>query len=62
MSEIVTVGLYPAKHVFRAHRADVAERDVLSKQLWRGQVRAFFSQIDPCVVAMEAGGVPLSVG
>jgi transposase len=56
MSEIITVGLDLAKNVFQAHGADGAGRAVLRKKLRRMQVLEFFSQLPPCVVAMEACG------
>ena len=62
MSEIITVGLDLAKIVFQAHGADATGRAVLRKKLRRDQVLAFFSQLRPCVVAMEACGAPTSGG
>lgn len=56
MSEIITVGLDLAKNVFQVHGADGAGRAVLRKKLRRMQVLEFFSQLPPCVVAMEACG------
>ena len=56
MSEITTAGLDLAKNVFQAHGADAFGRTVLRKKLRRDQVLAFFSQLPPCVVAMEACG------
>jgi transposase len=56
MSNIITVWLDLAKNVFQAHGADEAGRPVLRKKLRRDQVLAFFSQLSPCVVAMEACG------
>ena len=56
MSEIITVGLDLAKNVFQAHGADATGSAVLRKKLRRDQVLAFFSQLPPCVVAMEACG------
>ena len=64
MSEIITVGLDLAANVFvvfcassiQARRADGSGRAVLRKKLRRDQVLAFFSQLQPCVVAMEACG------
>lgn len=56
MSEITTVGLDLAKNVFQAHGADASGRAVLRKKLRRDQVLAFFSKLQPCVVAMEACG------
>lgn len=56
MSEIITVGLDLAKNVFQVHGADGTGRAVLRKKLRRMQVLEFFSQLPPCVVAMEACG------
>ena len=56
MSEITTVGLDLAKNVFQVHGADASGRAELRKKLRRDQVLAFFSQLQPCVVAMEACG------
>ena len=56
MSEIITVGLDLAKNVFQAHGADASGRAVLRKKLRRDQVLAFFGQLSPCIVAMEACG------
>ena len=56
MSEIITVGLDLAKNVFQVHGADASGRAVLRKRLRRDQVLAFFGQLPPCVVAMEACG------
>jgi transposase len=56
MSEITTVGLDLAKNVFQVHGADASGRAVLRKKLRRDQVLAFFSQLQPCVVTMEACG------
>ena len=54
MLEIITVGLDLAKTVFQVHGADSAGGVVLRKKLRRDQVLAFFCQVPPCVVAMEA--------
>ena len=56
MPEIITVGLDLAKNVFQVHGADGAGQAVLRKKLRRAQVLEFFSQLPPCVVAMEACG------
>ena len=56
MSEIITVGLDLAKNVFQVHGADGAGQAILRKKLRRDQVLAFFGQMPPCVVAMEACG------
>jgi len=56
MSEITTVGLDLAKNVFQAHGAAASGHVLFRKKLRRDQVLAFFSQLQPCVVAMEACG------
>ena len=56
MSEVTTVGLDLAKNVFQVHGDDASGRVVLRKKLRRDQVLAFFCQLQPCVVAMEACG------
>jgi transposase len=54
MSEITTIGLDLAKHVFQVHGIDASGRTVLRKQLRRGQVLAFFSRVPRCLVGLEA--------
>ena len=56
MSEITTIGLDLAKHVFQVHGIDAQGTTVLRKRLRRGQVLAFFSRIPRCVVGLEACG------
>ena len=53
---IATVGLDLAKNVFQAHGVDERSRPVLKKQLKRDQVAAFFANLPPCLVGMEACG------
>ena len=54
MSEITTIGLDLAKHVFQVHGVDANGATVLRKQLRRAQVLAFFSRLPPCLVGLEA--------
>src|SRR5207247_6921477 len=54
MSEITTIGLDLAKHVFQVHGIDAEGTTVLRKRLGRGQVLAFFRRIPRCVVGLEA--------
>ena len=54
MSEITTIGLDLAKHVFQVHGIDAEGTTVLRKRLRRGQVLAFFSRIPRCLVGLEA--------
>src|SRR5947207_8272327 len=53
MSEITTIGLDLAKHVFQVHGVDAQGTTVLRKRLRRGQVLALFSRIPRCVVGLE---------
>jgi transposase len=59
MSEITTIGLDLAKHVFQVHGIDAQGTTVLRKRLRRGQVLAFFSRIPRCVVGL-GGTTPLT--
>ena len=54
MSEITTIGLDLAKHVFQVHGVDAEGATVLRRQLRRNQVLAFFSRLPRCVVGLEA--------
>lgn len=54
MSEVSTIGLDLAKHVFQVHGADASGGVVFRKQLRRGQVLEFFGGQPRCLVAMEA--------
>ena len=56
MSEVTTLGLDLAKTVFQVHGADGSGHAIIRKKLRRDQVLSFFSQVPPCVVAMEACG------
>lgn len=52
--EITRVGLDIAKQVFEVYAVDRNDRPVARKRLSRGKLRAFFAQLAPCLVAMEA--------
>lgn len=52
--EIRTIGLDLAKNVFQVHGADARGKPVLRKQLKRSQVAAFFANLPPCLVGMQA--------
>ena len=56
MSEVTTIGLDLAKNVFQVHGTDNSGHAVIRKKLRRDQVLAYFNQVPPCVVAMEACG------
>lgn len=54
--KITTVGIDLAKNVFQVHGADAQGKVVLRKQLRRDQITAFFANLEPCLIGMEACG------
>jgi transposase len=54
--KITTLGIDLAKSVFQIHGVDAKGKAVLRKQLKRKEMLAFFAQLSPCVVGMEACG------
>ena len=54
--KITTIGIDLAKNVFQIHGADARGNVVLRKQLRRDQVSAFFANLKPCLIGMEACG------
>jgi len=54
--KITTVGIDLAKSVFQVHGVDVTGRPALKKQLKRDQMVAFFANLPPCLIGMEACG------
>lgn len=54
--KITTVGIDLAKNVFQVHGVDERGMVVLRKQLRRDQMTAFFANLAPCVIGMEACG------
>jgi transposase len=56
MSEITTIGIDIAKHVFQLHGVNGAGKVVLCRRMRRGQVAAFFAVLPSCIVGMEACG------
>lgn len=54
--EITTIGIDLAKNVFQIHGANQHGRPVLRKQLKRDQMSAFFANLPPCLIGMEACG------
>jgi transposase len=51
---VTTIGLDIAKSVFQVHGVDAAGQVVLRQRLTRGRVLAFFDNLTPCLVGMEA--------
>jgi transposase len=54
--KITTVGIDLAKNVFQVHGVSKHGKAVLRKQLRRHQVAAFFANLPPCLIGMEACG------
>ena len=54
MEQVTIVGLDLAKRVFQVHGATADGGIAIRKKLSRGHVLAFFADLPPCVVAMEA--------
>ena len=54
--KITTVGIDLAKNVFQIHAVDDRGKIALKKQLKRDQVAAFFVNLPPCLIGMEACG------
>src|SRR5678815_4337103 len=52
--KITTVGIDLAKNVFQVHAVDERGRAVLRKQLRRDQMTAFFANLTPSLIGMEA--------
>ena len=52
--KVTTIGVDLAKNVFQIHGVDKCGESVIVKQLRRGQVIKFFSQLSPCLIGMEA--------
>jgi transposase len=54
--DITTIGLDLAKNVFQVHGVDEHGKVVLRKQVTRASLAAFFANLPPCLVGMEACG------
>lgn len=54
MNKVTTIGLDLAKSVFHVIGLDEGDHEVMKKMLKRHQVYAFFANLPPCLIAMEA--------
>ena len=54
--KLTTIGIDLAKNVFQVHGVDEKGKAVLKKQLKRAQMLAFFANLTPCRIGMEACG------
>ena len=52
--QIVRIGLDLAKYVFEIHGVDAQEKVALRKTVRRDALAAFFAELPPCLVGMEA--------
>ena len=60
MSEITTVGIDLAKHVFSLHGVDSTGRVALRKTLRRDQLEGVVATLPACLIGMEAVRAPTS--
>jgi transposase len=56
VNQIIRIGMDTSKHFFQLHGVDAAEQPVLRRKLRRHQVLAFFANLPPTVIGMEACG------
>lgn len=54
MAQPIIIGVDLAKTVFQAHGVNADGTVVLRRQQRRGQLMAFFSRLEPCLIGMEA--------
>jgi transposase len=54
MNEVITIGVDPAKSVFRLHRPDAEGRPVLRRPLRRSRKLEVFRRLPSCLIGMEA--------
>ena len=54
MQTITTLGLDIAKSVFQVHGVDAAGNVAVRRQLKRRYVLAFFQQLPPCLIGIDA--------
>src|SRR6267143_1874599 len=54
--KVTTVGIDLAKNVLQVHGVDGRGKTVLRKQVKRDQGAAFFANLPPCLIGMEACG------
>jgi len=54
--KITTIGIDLAKTVFQVHGVNERGKPVLRKQLKRKDVVAYFANLEPCLIGMEACG------
>jgi transposase len=56
MKEFIRIGVDLAKNYFQIHALESEDGHAATRKLSRQAMRKFFSEIEPCVVGMEACG------
>ena len=56
MEKLIRVGMNTSKQVFQLHGVNAAEEPVLRRKLRRKEMVAFFADLAPTVIAVEACG------
>jgi transposase len=56
VEQIIRIGMDTSKHIFQLHGVDAAERPVLRTRFGRKQMVAFFAELPPTVIGIEACG------
>src|ERR1700736_4709836 len=56
VKQIIRIGMDTSKYIFQLHGVDATEQPVLRKRLRRKEVLAFFAQLPPTVIGIEACG------
>ena len=56
LSEVTTVGLDLAKHIFQVHAVDASGHVVVAKSIRRNKLLEFFASLPRCLVGLEACG------
>jgi transposase len=54
--KLTTIGIDLAKNAFQVHGVDAHGKASLKERLKRGQLVAFFANLPPCLIGMEACG------
>ena len=54
--KLMSVGIDLARNVFQVHGVNAHGKTVMRKQLKRHQVAAFFANMPPCLIGIEACG------
>jgi transposase len=52
--QVTTIGLDLAKNIFQVHGIDAEGNAVIRKTLRRARVLAFFNELPPCLIGIEA--------